>query len=83
MIVMSIDPGLSGAIAVFEGGALIEIIDMPTHELTRNGKAKRQIHLFIRNGVETTRLLDNTYGSSNNLADLYHKEVSQPRYLGK
>jgi crossover junction endodeoxyribonuclease RuvC len=43
MIVMSIDPGLSGAIAVFEGGALIEIIDMPTHELTRNGKAKRQI----------------------------------------
>ena len=43
MIVMAIDPGLSGALAVFEGGALIEIIDMPTHTLLRNGKDKRQI----------------------------------------
>ena len=39
--------------------------------LPDRGHWKRQIHLFIRNGVETTRLLDNTYGSSNNLADLY------------
>ena len=39
--------------------------------LPDRGFWKRQIHLFIRNGVETTRLLDNTYGSSNNLADLY------------
>ena len=43
MIVMSIDPGLSGAIAVFEGESLLCIIDTPTHELTRNGKAKRQV----------------------------------------
>lgn len=43
MIVMSIDPGLSGAIAVFDGDNLIAVLDMPTHELTRNGKAKRQI----------------------------------------
>ena len=43
MIVMSIDPGLSGAIAVFEGGALLCVIDTPTHELTRNAKTKRQI----------------------------------------
>ena len=41
------------------------------HGLADRGHWKRQIHLFIRNGVETTRLLDNTYGSSNNLADLY------------
>ena len=53
MIVMSIDPGLSGAIAVFEGGALIEIIDMPTHELTRNGKAKRQISASALAGIFT------------------------------
>ena len=39
--------------------------------LPDRGHWKRQIHLFIRNGIETTRLLDNTYGSSNNLADLY------------
>lgn len=43
MIVMSIDPGLSGAIAVFEGGALLCVIDTPTHELSRNKKTKRQI----------------------------------------
>jgi crossover junction endodeoxyribonuclease RuvC len=43
MIVMSIDPGLSGAIAVFEGDSLTCVIDTPTHELTRNNKTKRQI----------------------------------------
>jgi crossover junction endodeoxyribonuclease RuvC len=43
MIVLSIDPGLSGAIAVFIDDVLIDVVDMPTHELTRNGKAKRQI----------------------------------------
>jgi crossover junction endodeoxyribonuclease RuvC len=43
MIVMSIDPGLSGALAVFIDDVLIDVVDMPTHELTRNGKAKRQI----------------------------------------
>jgi crossover junction endodeoxyribonuclease RuvC len=53
MIVMSIDPGLSGAIAVFEGGALIDIADMPTHELSRNGKAKRQISASALAGIFT------------------------------
>ena len=43
MKVMSIDPGLSGALAVFDGDDLIAVVDMPTHELDRNGKAKRQI----------------------------------------
>ena len=43
MIVMAIDPGLSGAIAVFIDDVLIAVIDTPTHELTRNGKTKRQI----------------------------------------
>jgi len=36
-----------------------------------DGFWKRQIHIFVRNGAQTTRLIDNTYGSSNNLADLY------------
>jgi uncharacterized membrane protein YgcG len=39
--------------------------------LPDRGHWKRQIHLFIRNGVESVRLLDNVYGSSNNLGDLY------------
>ena len=43
MIVMAIDPGLSGAIAVFIDDVLIAVVDMPTHELTRNNKTKRQI----------------------------------------
>jgi len=43
MIVLSIDPGLSGAIAVFSDDLLIAVIDTPTHELTRNNKTKRQI----------------------------------------
>jgi crossover junction endodeoxyribonuclease RuvC len=43
MILMSIDPGLSGAIAVFIDDVLIDIVDTPTHELTRNNKTKRQI----------------------------------------
>ena len=43
MIVMAIDPGLSGAIAVFIDDVLSAVIDTPTHELTRNGKTKRQI----------------------------------------
>lgn len=43
MIVMAIDPGLSGAIAVFSDGELTETIDMPTHTLTRNKATKRQV----------------------------------------
>lgn len=43
MIVMAIDPGLSGAIAVFRDGELTETVDMPTHTLTRNQATKRQV----------------------------------------
>ena len=43
MKVMSIDPGLSGAIAVFDGETLIDIVDTPVHSLVRNNKTKRQI----------------------------------------
>lgn len=45
--------------------------DANNYGLPDQGFWKRQVHLFIRNGAQTTRLLDNTYGSSNNLADLY------------
>ena len=53
MIVMSIDPGLSGAIAVFIDDVLIDVVDMPTHELSRNGKAKRQIAAADLAGIFT------------------------------
>jgi crossover junction endodeoxyribonuclease RuvC len=50
---MAIDPGLSGAIAVFIDDVLIDVVDMPTHELTRNGKAKRQIAAADLAGIFT------------------------------
>ena len=53
MIVLSVDPGLSGALAVFDGDDLIVVLDMPTHELTRNGKAKRQISASALAGIFT------------------------------
>jgi len=43
MMMLSIDPGLSGAIAVFIGDTLIDIVDTPVHSLVRNNKTKRQI----------------------------------------
>jgi len=53
MIVMAIDPGLSGALAVFIDDVLIDVVDMPTHELSRNGKAKRQIAAADLAGIFT------------------------------
>jgi crossover junction endodeoxyribonuclease RuvC len=53
MIVMSIDPGLSGALAVFIDDVLIDIVDTPTHELTRNNKTKRQISASALAGIFT------------------------------
>lgn len=31
---------------------------------------RQQVHVFVRNGYKITRLLDNVFGSSNNVADL-------------
>jgi hypothetical protein len=31
---------------------------------------RRQVHCFVRQGMQVTRILDNTFGSSNNLIDL-------------
>jgi len=42
----------------------------------------RQVHCFIRNGMEVTRLLDNVTGSSNNFADLYSWSLSNCARLG-
>jgi len=38
---------------VFDGETLIAIVDTPTHELTRNGKAKRQIAAADLAGIFT------------------------------
>lgn len=44
MIYVGIDPGLNGAIAIFNAQkGTLEIIDMPTVEVMRNKKTKREV----------------------------------------
>jgi crossover junction endodeoxyribonuclease RuvC len=50
--VLAVDPGLHGAIALYDGDRLI-LRDMPIHALTRGGKAKHEIDL-----TELARLID-------------------------
>jgi len=41
--ILGIDVGLDGAIALMVGGTLVEVVDMPTLTVLRNGKNKRQV----------------------------------------
>lgn len=43
MIVVGIDPGLGGAICRIGGPGVVVVVDMPTVQIDRNGKAKRDI----------------------------------------
>jgi crossover junction endodeoxyribonuclease RuvC len=44
MLILGIDPGLSGAIAFYDTiTEVLVIMDMPTVEMTRNGKQKREV----------------------------------------
>lgn len=43
--VLGVDPGLSGALAFLDGD-VVEIFDMPTYQITVNGKKKRQLDLY-------------------------------------
>ncbi len=52
MRTLGIDVGLNGAIAVVEGDRLIEVHDMPTFTMERNGKNKRMV-----NAAELARLI--------------------------
>jgi crossover junction endodeoxyribonuclease RuvC len=51
-LVLGIDPGLSGALALLGPNGLT-VLDMPTHALTRGGKMKRDLDL-----IELSRLID-------------------------
>lgn len=52
MIVLGIDPGLSGALAFYEVEAQsVEIIDMPCVEVVRNHKHKREVSANLLAGV--------------------------------
>lgn len=43
MRIIGIDPGLSGAFALLDAGALVGVMDMPVVEIVRNRKHKREI----------------------------------------
>ena len=44
MIILGIDPGLSGALALYDTSEqTVEVIDMPVLELVRNGKKKGEV----------------------------------------
>ena len=42
MLIISIDPGVSGSICFFENGQIIEVIEMPT--MTEGTKKKKQVN---------------------------------------
>lgn len=47
MIICGADPGLDGALAFYDTDSeLVEVHDMPVHNLARNGKAKREIDAY-------------------------------------
>lgn len=44
--ICGIDPGLSGAICLYHKDWTPLFLDMPVHEITKNGKKKRQLDLY-------------------------------------
>ncbi len=59
MRTLGIDIGLNGAIALVEDGQLLEVHDMPTFSMERNGKNKRMV-----NAAELARLIRQAAPSS-------------------
>lgn len=59
MRTIGIDIGLNGAIALVEDGQLLEVHDMPTFSMERNGKNKRMV-----NAAELARLIRQASPSS-------------------
>jgi crossover junction endodeoxyribonuclease RuvC len=54
-LILGIDCGLLGALTFYNKDPLsIEIFDMPTHEITTNGKKKNRIDIY-----ELARIIDN------------------------
>lgn len=43
MIILGVDPGLGGAICLYHSTEVVEVHDIPTFALSRNGKNKREV----------------------------------------
>ena len=47
MLIIGIDPGISGSISFLEDGKIIEVIEMPTMAEEKKTKDKLMVHKFI------------------------------------
>jgi len=74
--ILGVDVGLNGALALYgsEGLVSIEILDMPTHEITTNGKKKNRIDIY-----ELARIID---ARSNEIEHAFVEEVTATPQMG-
>ena len=47
MLIIGIDPGISGSICFFEDGKILDVIEMPTMTEGKKKKNKLMVHKFI------------------------------------
>lgn len=73
--ILGIDVGLSGAIALYNNQTQdIQILDMPTHEITINGKKKNRIDIY-----ELARIID---ARSEDIKHAFVEDVSASPQMG-
>ena len=62
MIIVGIDPGLSGAVVFLNTiDRQLDIYDMPTVEVTRNGKKKRELSAQLLSNVLSAHVVNGAY----------------------
>ena len=65
MIILSIDPGLTGAIALLKDGKLLNLWDMPVHKITTSTSSKNKIdHVGLADIFDQLRLGRDPMGES-------------------
>ena len=57
MLIISIDPGISGSICFFEDGKILDVIEMPTMAEGKKTKNKLMVHKFIMKSLKEPNLL--------------------------
>jgi crossover junction endodeoxyribonuclease RuvC len=81
-MILGIDPGLSGALAFMDDNKL-SVFDIPTFEITRNGKKKRQIDLQILLGILEERNFDLEHAYLENVGAMPGQGVSSMFQMGR
>lgn len=81
-MILGIDPGLSGALAFMDDKELL-IYDVPTFEITRNGKKKRQIDLQILLSIMQNKDLGTTHAFLEHVNAMPGQGVSSMFQMGR